>query len=509
MTTLAKEDVNWIGFLGICLIAFPAFLDFTIVNTALPDIQRYFSASVLSLQWVINIYGMMLASVMIVAGRLADILGRRGVLYLGAGIFAIAALGGGFSSSIDWVIAFRLLMGVGASFVFILPISIIPQTVGENNRQRCIGYYSAITGLGMAVGPFLGGVLVQYLSWRWVMWINLPFLLLGLLMAVSSIRGPSAKIKDAKLDFLVAGMVLATVILIVNGIIQISHHGLVHWNSGGLIVLSVLLGIGVVYRERHHAHPLLDFSIFKIPLLLLTIFAILAGAVAAYVLFFYDPLFLDVVFGLSPFALGLMLLGMPIGQVVVSFVSGRLVEKFGLSTLMFVAIIATLISTLGHAFFSLTTPHWFVFAAFVLMGITVGLANVGLASSVFATMPEEKAGTAIGTLGTIWNLAGSIVLAVATVTYYKSAHSSLFTAVKDQFPSLSATQSNAIEAVAHTPTKASLLANAFSGSQLTSITADLKDGFIAGLHSIAWLYLVVMIVLAVVGLVVLKVGKKG
>lgn len=509
MSSLRKEEVNWIGFLGICLLALPAFLDFTIVNTALPAIQQHFSVSVLSLQWVINIYGIIQAGVMIAVGRFADLYGRRGILYVGAGFFAVGALGSGFSPSIDWLIVFRLFAGLGASFLFILPITVIPQVVGDKSRQRFIGYYSALTGLGSAVGPFLGGLLLQYLSWRWVMWVSLPFLLAGVLMSLYAIRGPSAKIKYAKLDFPVIGMVLAALVLMVNGIIQVSHAGLIHWSSGGLIVLSVFVGAAVVYRERHYDHPVLDLSIFKIPLVLLTVFAILSGAVAGFVLYFYDPLFLDVIYGMSPFALGLMMLGMPLGQVGISFISGPLAEKFGINTLMVFAIFATLLATIGHMFYGMETPYWFAFAALVLTGITIGLGNVGAASSVLMVLPEEKACTAIGTLGTIWHLVGSIILAISTVIFYRSSHSNMFALVKSQFGNLSVTQTSVVAKVVHMPTKDNLLANAFSGYQLRALTVDLKESFLVGLHSVAWVYLITMFILIFSGLFVWRLTNKN
>lgn len=495
----AKNEINWIGFLGICLIAFPAFLDFTIVYTALPEIQRYFTASVLSLQWVTNIFAMVLAGVMIVAGRLADILGRRGVAYFGAGIFAIGALGGGFASSIEWLIVFRAILGIGAAFVFITPLSLIPQAVGEEHQQKCIGIYSAITGLGMAIGPFLGGILVQYLSWRWVMWINLPFLILGVALCMATIRGASVKMKDVRIDLFAVAMLLASIILFVNGIINISHAGFAHWTSAGLIILAIVIMGALIYRERHDEHPMLDLSIFKNPHLLLAIFTIIAGAIASYALFFYDPLYLSVIFQMDAIYLGLMLLAMPIGQVLFSLISGPLIKKIGLGRILLLAIFATVVASLGHAFFSVSTPYWFAVVIFFLLGLTIGAANVGLASAAYGQVPEEKIGGVIGTMGTIWNLSGSVVLAIATVLFYKGSHSSMSVYVKSLGAQLNAPQNAAIEAVIHTPTKSSLLSQAFNGKLLESLLTHLKDAFLAGLHSLAWVYFVVSLVLFVIG----------
>src|SRR3989344_76600 len=177
---------KWRALLGLCLLSFTAFLDFTIVNTALPFIQKDLNANVIQLQWITNIFAMILSATMIAAGRLADLLGRTKLFYIGIIIFGIAAFGAGNASNIEWLIFFRALQSLGASIAFTVSIALLPQAFPPDEQTRATGIYSAITGAGLALGPFIGGVLINLLSWRWVFWVNLPIIVIGFFLCIGS-----------------------------------------------------------------------------------------------------------------------------------------------------------------------------------------------------------------------------------------------------------------------------------------------------------------------------------
>jgi len=164
----AQYRFKWWALFGVCLLAFTAFLDATIVNTALPFIQTALSADILQLQWIANIFTIILSMTMIAIGKLADRWGRKRVFYVGIIIFGLAALGAGFSQSVEMLVFFRGLQALGASTVFIASAALLSDVFPEKERVRAIGIYGGVTGFGLMIGPFLGGILVALFDWRWV-----------------------------------------------------------------------------------------------------------------------------------------------------------------------------------------------------------------------------------------------------------------------------------------------------------------------------------------------------
>lgn len=171
---------KWWALLGISVLAFTAFLDATIVNTALPFIQVALHTDILQLQWVTNIFTVILSMTMIAIGKFADLWGKKRVFFIGIMIFAIAAIGCALSQTIDALIFFRGLQAIGASTVFISSAALLTDVFPENKRVQAISIYGGVTGFGLMLGPFLGGILIELLNWRWVFWINLPLIGIGL-----------------------------------------------------------------------------------------------------------------------------------------------------------------------------------------------------------------------------------------------------------------------------------------------------------------------------------------
>lgn len=165
---------KWYAFIGIALLSFGCYLDYTVVNVALPTIQHELQANLVSMQWVMNIYFLALCVLATVMGGIGDLYGRRRCLYLGGGIFVIASIIAGISSDIHWLILGRLLQGVGAAIIFPLGLSLLPQFFPEEERGKAVAWFGSIGGIALALGPLLGGLIVTYLGWRWI--FSLTFL---------------------------------------------------------------------------------------------------------------------------------------------------------------------------------------------------------------------------------------------------------------------------------------------------------------------------------------------
>ncbi len=401
---------------GICILAFTAFLDFTIVNTALPFIQKYFKINILKLQWVSNIFPIVLSMTMIAVGKIGDLLGRKPVFYLGIVLFGISALFAGFSPNIDWLIYFRGVQALGASIAFIISSSLISETFPENERSWAIGIYGGITGAGLMLGPFFGGILIGILDWRWVFWINIPLILIGLIACLASLKGTSEKEKNIHLDIKGLTLLIAGLGSLMYGIISGagSSFTVFIWIA---ITLGITALIFLVILETRAEYPLFHFAIFKDPLILLSVMSCAIAGVVSYVFMFFDPLFLENVLHLSPFMIGILVAIIPAAQVVISFCFKSLL-KLGLANLLFASSIAPLVATILHLFFS---PHSILavfIVPFALLGINWGLSNTAMITAVNQNIAPRKIGETIGTIATIWNVAGSILLAISTAIFH-------------------------------------------------------------------------------------------
>lgn len=231
---------KWWALIGICLLAFTAFLDFTIVSTAIPFIKSYFKVRVLDVQWIMNIFPIVLSMTMIMVGKIADYFGRKKIFYFGIVLFGIAAFGAGASPSLNLVIFFRALQALGGATVFIVSASLLSSVFPEKERVLAISIYGGVTGFGLMVGPFFGGMLISALDWRWVFWINLPIILVGLLFCSFSLRGTEEEMSDVEIDW--SGIFLLVVGLGASmfGIIQGAN---TNWHA---IIPYICIGVGVL-----------------------------------------------------------------------------------------------------------------------------------------------------------------------------------------------------------------------------------------------------------------------
>lgn len=407
-----------IAILGICILAFTAFLDFTIVNTALPFIQRYFKINILDLQWVANIFPIILSMTMISVGKFADYLGRKRVFYFGVVLFGLAALFAGFSPTIGWLIFFRGAQAVGASITFIASSSLIAETFPEGERDQVVGIYGGITGAGLMLGPFFGGILIGALDWRWVFWINIPLIGIGLLSCWYSLKGKSKKNTEIHLDWKGFFLLIFGLGLMMYGIISAAGgegSALLSWIC---IIVGIFLLLLLIKIDLKAEDPLLNFDVFRDKLILLAVVTCAVAGCVSYVFMFFDPLLLKDVFNLSAYAIGFMIAIIPAAQVVISFGFKHIMKWFGLGKLFLIGIIAPLISAIMHLFIFQDSSLWYFVIPFALLGITWGLGNTAMITAVNQNMKPSRIGEAIGTNATLWNIFGAALLAISTVIFH-------------------------------------------------------------------------------------------
>lgn len=421
-----KYRYKWWALLGVCLLAFTAYLDATIVNTALPFIQTALDATILQLQWVANIFTIVLSMTMIAIGKLADLWGKRRVFFVGAFIFAIAAFGAGLSQTVEILVLFRGLQSIGAATVFIASAALLSDVFPVHERVRAISIFGGVTGFGLMVGPFLGGVLISLLSWRWVFWINLPLIAAGLGACSFSLRGIVHEKHTVKIDWMGLFLLIFGLGALMYGIIESAQ---ANWVS---IPAWIFLGLGIgalillIILDERRKDPLLDLHIFKDNLIVLAALSCAIAGVVSTVFMFFDPLYLRILRQLSPFLIGLLVAVIPAASVLISFIFSRAVKRFGVANLLIFSVGAAFFAVSLHWFIQPHTPLLFLILPFFLLGVNWGLSNAAMITAVNQVIAPRKIGAALGTISTIWNIVGALILAISTAIFHAVEKGSSF-----------------------------------------------------------------------------------
>lgn len=420
---------KWWALFGVCLLAFTAFLDVTIVNTALPFIQTALHANILQLQWVANIFTIVLSTTLIALGKCADLWGRKKIFYAGVALFAVAAFGAGLSPNTELLVIFRGLQSLGAAAILVASTALLSNVFPEKERVRAISIYAGVTGFGLMLGPFLGGILIALLGWRWVFWINLPLIGIGLGACSFSLKGHSHVKPSTQIDWKGLALLIVGMGSLLYGIIAGAESD---WTSKeGWICLSlgIFALICLLIWDARSKNALLNLHIFKEKLMILAALSCAFGGVVSTVFMFFDPLYLRILRKLSPFLIGLLIATIPAAQVIISFAFNRLEKWFGTANLLFLSNLIAFLAVALHRLLQLETPLIFLVLPFFLLGINWGLSNAATMTAANEVIAAPEIGVAMGMIFTIWNLVGSILLAASTAVFHATEiHSSFLPA---------------------------------------------------------------------------------
>ncbi|MBX3710020.1 MAG: MFS transporter [Gammaproteobacteria bacterium] len=486
--TLNDYSKKWLSFIGIALLSFGCYLDYTVVNVALPTIQQELQTSLTSLQWIMNIYFLALCVLATIMGRLGDLFGRRCCFYIGTGIFAIASIIAGCSPTIHWLILGRLLQGIGAAIVFPLGPSLLPESFPEKERARAIAWLGSMGGIALALGPVLGGIIVTYWGWRWIFFINAPIVLLGYLFCFKSIKESIMKQENVKLDW--SGMLLLGVAM--SGIVL----GLIHGQMSGwnniLTLLYLVIGViacVVLFKiESKHKNPLIDFDDFTNLLFYAgAILCFLAGVLSAVALFF-DPLYLQIIRNQSPQLSGLILFVIPIAVFGVAFIVEWLISRLGIIHTILIGITLAVLSAILHAFFISVTPLWYVTMAFICLGSMWAMGNTVPIIAAQMAVDSHRLSVATGTMVTMFNIGGSIGLAVAVVVYQFVTSKSLKQISESVEMKVDGNQLACLEKLISNP------ARSLQVSMNTATHSLFNNVFIRGFSGVMWFLLILSVI---------------
>ena len=392
-------------------------LDATIVNVALPDIARALEVrSNADLSWVVTGYTLTFGGFLLLGGKLADRIGRRSIFIWGAALFAVASLLGGFASNLGLLIAARGLQGVGGALMSPAALSLITVVFAEGKeRDRALGIWAAITAGGAAIGLILGGVLTEYASWRWVLFVNVPVAavaIVGALRVVPESRDDRARGFDVPGAVLVTGGLMALVYALVKG----NDFG---WGSGRtllILALAVVLLAAFVSVQRRSRSPLVDFRLFRSRSLLGADLGALFVGAGIFAIFFFLILWMQVVNGYSPVRSGLAFLPMTVLIGVSAGIGSQLLGRIGPRPLLAggPALAAVGLLLLGLSLEPGSSYLGLVLPCLSLVALGMGMTFVALTSSAVAGVPQEDAGVASALLNAGQQVGGALGLAVLT-----------------------------------------------------------------------------------------------
>jgi EmrB/QacA subfamily drug resistance transporter len=402
-----------IGVLLICSMSLLIVgLDVTIVNVALPSIGQDFHSPLSGLQWTVDAYSLVLASLLMLSGSTADRLGRRRTFVIGLCLFSVGSLLCSLAPSLTTLVVFRIVQAVGGSMMNPVAMSIITNTFTiPRERAQAIGVWAAVNGVAMALGPVVGGLLVTSIGWRSIFWINLPIGLVAIVLTLRYI--PESKAAVARrVD--VPGQALVIVLLasLTYGIIEAPDRG---WSSTlivGAFILAVASLIGFVLWERRAPEPLVDLRFFRsVPFSSAAVIAIAAFSGLGGFLFL-NTLYLQDVRGLSALHAGLDTLPMAAVIILLPAISGRIVGRRGARIPLAIGGIGLALGCLMLVRLSDTTPFTWIFAAYVVFGIGYGFVNAPITNAAVAGMPRAQAGVAAGIASTSRQIGQTLGVAV-------------------------------------------------------------------------------------------------
>ncbi|HTU78268.1 MAG TPA: MFS transporter [Solirubrobacteraceae bacterium] len=411
---LKRRFNPWLTLVIVCVAQFMVVLDATIVNVAMPSIQKGLHFSRADLQWVINGYTLLFGGFLLLGGRAADLLGRRRLFTIGVTLFSLASAVNAFAQSSNVLVAGRALQGLGAALVSPAALSIITTTFTDpTERTRALGVWSAIAAGGAAVGLLMGGILTDLLSWRWVFIVNLPVgigALIAALRYVPESRGPEVR---KTFDLAGAFSVTAGLVVLVFGIVKTEQYG---WGSprtlGPIGLAAVLLGAFFVIEQRSPA-PLVRLSILRIRTLAASNLALLFVMSGMMSMFFFASLYVQEVLGYSPLKAGLAFLPVTVGIGVGAGLAQPLIKRAGARA---IAVGGLGLATAGMALLLRTTVQGDYPGQLLLglmpLAIGMGLVFVPITLLATANVHGDDAGLASGLYNTSQQVGGALGLAI-------------------------------------------------------------------------------------------------
>jgi EmrB/QacA subfamily drug resistance transporter len=398
-------------------------LDNTIVNVALPRLQEDLGASTAQLQWVVDAYSVMFAGSLLLAGSLGDRFGRRKMLLVGLVIFTTGSLMAVFVNQATMLTLCRAFMGVGGAFIMPSTLSILVQVFKEpKERAQAIGTWAAVAGLGVAIGPIVGGLLLEHFTWHAIFWVNPPIAIV-VMLAVLRYVPESADQSKPRLDLIGALLSGLGLVALIVTIIELPEVGIEAFTIGAALGAVVFL-VGFVLWEKRAPRPLLPMKYFKERLFSTSIVIVALVYFALMGAMFFLPQFLQLVKGMSPLQSGIAVLPGAGGLLLASLVSPKLADRFGTRRLVVAGMSIVTAGMLALSYLQTDTPYLSIAIVFGSIGAGLGLTLPQATNGVLASVPTERAGMGSAVNDAMSELGGSFGVAIlgATMSIFYRQH---------------------------------------------------------------------------------------
>jgi EmrB/QacA subfamily drug resistance transporter len=486
------EPRRWLVLAVMSVGTLMVFLDDTVVNTAVPQISVDLDASASALQWVIDAYVLVLAGLLLLCGSIGDRYGRKRTMTLGLVVFGLAAAGAALADSTGQLIAMRALQGLGAALVLPATLSIIVSVFPRGERSKAIAVWTAVGGLGIALGPVVGGALIEAADWSAAFWLFIPLVVAALVGM--TVVPESRDRRDIGLD--VPGAILGTAGLtaLVYGIIR---GGEVGWDNGAVmgsfVAAAVLLAAFAVVESRT-ATPMLPLRFLRERDLVGAVLLIGIVLFAMFVVFFFLTQYFQIVQGRSAFEAGLLLVAPAIGMIVGSGMAGKLIHSAGpraLTVAMVLVVTAPLVALI--AVIETTTDAWLIFVILGLFGLGAGLGMPAMTDTVMAAVPERDAGVGSALNDVSRQLGGALGVAITGSVVNDAYRSNLADAVGDLDPGVRDAASEGVGV-------ASRIASTLPPQDSAALTRAANNAYVDAMTRGFWVSAAVLVAALVVAL---------
>jgi EmrB/QacA subfamily drug resistance transporter len=411
---LALNDDNrrWWTLAAMCFALFMIMLDNTVVNVALPSIKKDLDASIATLTWTVSAYTLSLGVLLITGGRLGDIFGRRKVFLIGVVLFAASSAFIGFSQTDAWLIAGRVLQGAGAALMMPATLSIITNTFPPHERGKALGTWAGVSALALAIGPVVGGYLVEYVSWQSIFFLNLPVAAGALAITLFATHESRDETVLPTLDL--AGIAAISIGLGALTLALVEAHTWV-WGSTANVGLFAVAAVGLAtfaHVERRVRVPMVDFDFFRARTFLGASLVAFIVSFAMLAMFFFIAIYMQDIEHYTPLQAGVRFLPTTLMIILIAPLSGRLADRIGPRPLMTGGLLLVAISLFWQSYLSVGSGFGFLAPGFVLMGIGMGFVMPPMSTAAMNAVDRTKAGVAGGILSMSRMVGGTLGVAV-------------------------------------------------------------------------------------------------
>jgi EmrB/QacA subfamily drug resistance transporter len=497
---LNEGNRRWWTLGAMCFALFMIMLDNTVVNVALPSIQKDLGASLSGLEWTVNAYTLTFAVLLVTGGRLGDIFGRRRMFLFGVIVFALSSAAIGLSPSEGALVAGRAIQGIGAAFMMPGTLSIISNEFPPAERGKAIGTWAGVSALALAIGPVVGGALTESVSWRAIFFLNLPVAAGAIAVTLFAAHESRDETVERRVDLPGIAILSAGLTALVLSLVEGNSWG---WGSPRIVALLAIAVVALpafALVERKVRVPMVDFSFFRSATFLGANLVAFIVTFAMLAMFFFTALYMQNFLGYSPLEAGVRFLPATGLIIVTAPVAGRLSDKIGPRPLMTIGLLIVAGALYLQTHIGIDTGYGLLLPAFMLMGLGMGLVMSPMSTAAMNSVREDKAGVASGILSMSRMVGGTFGVAAIGALFQQLSSSRLADSLSGT--GISAAQRDRI--VENIGSGGHAAVRGLDPATAERVSAAVKDAFIHALSSAMWLSTAVALTGALVAVLLIR-----